>query len=210
LNVLRFWSKRRLFKITLMDPDNKTLILQSAREVFKKYGFRKTTLEDIASATGRGKSSLYYYFRNKEDIFEGVLEMEVGRLKTEFLAAVGSMSSARAKLRIYIIRRMELFRQLISFYPSFRNEFTEYYGYIEKIRAKYDKEEVEIISGILRDGIREKEFVIPDVELTAQVIIKAMKGFEFPWALQQEQAGMEHDIDSMLQVLFYGLVKRKK
>lgn len=183
-------------------------IIDRAREVFAKYGFRKTTLDDIASAVGKGKSSLYYYFKNKEEIFEEVIGQEVDKLKNEFLNAVNSVETPMQKLRVYIIRRMEMFHSLISFYPILRNEFAEYYSYIERIRAKYDEEEMVIIKSILQSGIDRKEFVIHNLDLTAQAIIKAMKGFEFPWAVEQDIQHIERDIDSLLEVLFYGLIKR--
>ena len=44
-------------------------ILRTAREIFSKYGYKKTTLDDIANAVRKGKSSLYYYFSSKEDCF---------------------------------------------------------------------------------------------------------------------------------------------
>jgi AcrR family transcriptional regulator len=191
-----------------MDNPIRQNILDRARDVFSKYGFRKTTMEDIAGAVGKGKSSLYYYFKNKEEIFEGVLEQEVEKLKNDFRDAIDSVDTPKKKLSIYILKRMEMFHQLIDFFPSFRHEFVEYYSYIEKIRVKYDNEELMIICGILQQGIDEGQFVNQNLELTAQAIIKAMKGFEFPWAMNQDVATMERDIDSLLEVLFYGIVKR--
>ena len=44
-------------------------ILRAAMELFTKYGIDKTTMENIAEAAGKGKSTLYYYFKTKEDVF---------------------------------------------------------------------------------------------------------------------------------------------
>jgi hypothetical protein len=38
----------------------------------------------------------------------------------------------------------------------------------------------------------------------------AMKGFEFPWSKEKDAGKIERDLDSLLDVLFYGLMKRKK
>ena len=43
---------------------NRESILKIAQEIFSKYGYRKTTLDDIANAVRKGKSSLYYYFKS--------------------------------------------------------------------------------------------------------------------------------------------------
>lgn len=183
-------------------------ILICAKGVFAKYGFRKTTLDDIASAAGKGKSSLYYYFKNKEEIFEEMIDREVESLKNGFISALDSAATPKEKLRKYILLRMELFNTMISFFPTFRQEFGEYLSYIEKIRVRYDAEEAKIIQSILQSGLEHGQFNIPNIELTTQAIIKAMKGFEFPWALEQEKNNMEKDIDSMLEILFYGILKR--
>jgi len=183
-------------------------ILDCARGVFAQFGFRKTTLDDIASAAGKGKSSLYYYFKNKEEIFEEMIDREINALKNDFITSINKEVTPKQKLRKYIILRMELFSTMMSYYPTFRQEFGEYLTYIERIRARYDAEEAEIIKSILMLGVEKGEFNLPKLDLTVQVIIKAMKGFEFPWALEQEKNDLEKDIDAMLDVLFYGIVKR--
>ncbi len=62
---------------------NRENILKIAREIFSKYGFKKTTLDDIANAVRKGKSSLYYYFESKEDLFQAVIMKEVDILGHE-------------------------------------------------------------------------------------------------------------------------------
>ena len=62
---------------------NRESILKIAREIFSKYGYKKTTLDDIANAVRKGKSSLYYYFESKEDLFQAVIMKEVEILAHE-------------------------------------------------------------------------------------------------------------------------------
>lgn len=45
------------------------LILDSALPVFARYGFQKTTMADIARATGISRASLYLAFNSKEELF---------------------------------------------------------------------------------------------------------------------------------------------
>lgn len=42
----------------------KEKILTGADMLFQKYGLTKTTMEDIAREAGKGKSTLYYYFKS--------------------------------------------------------------------------------------------------------------------------------------------------
>ena len=43
-------------------------ILRAAEALFQKWGLKKTTMEDIAKEAGKGKSTLYYYFKSKAEI----------------------------------------------------------------------------------------------------------------------------------------------
>ncbi|WP_136634929.1 TetR/AcrR family transcriptional regulator [Pseudooceanicola onchidii] len=53
----------------LSDTDEKRArILNAALSVFSLYGYRRTSMEDIAKGAGMSRAALYQHFRNKEDI----------------------------------------------------------------------------------------------------------------------------------------------
>ena len=61
----------------MIDIDKKRYeIVEIAKDIFARFGFKKTTVEEIAKAARKTKSSLYYYFNNKEEIFQAVIEHE--------------------------------------------------------------------------------------------------------------------------------------
>lgn len=53
------------------DPKRKQ-VLGAAFEAFTRYGFRRTSMADIADAAGMSRPLLYTMFRNKEDIFRSL------------------------------------------------------------------------------------------------------------------------------------------
>jgi TetR/AcrR family transcriptional regulator len=59
---------------TRIQAQNEELILKAALEVFSTYGFRGSTVDQIAANCGLSKPNLLYYFRRKEDIYVAVLE----------------------------------------------------------------------------------------------------------------------------------------
>ena len=67
----------------------KAKILEGADKLFQKYGLGKTTMEDIAKDAGKGKSTLYYYFKSKEEIKKGIeLAMANGAAGVSFFGKV--------------------------------------------------------------------------------------------------------------------------
>ena len=59
---------------TRIQAQNEELILKAALEAISAYGFRGTTVDQIAASCGLSKPNLLYYFRRKEDIYRAVLE----------------------------------------------------------------------------------------------------------------------------------------
>ncbi|PCJ10464.1 MAG: TetR family transcriptional regulator [Rhodobacteraceae bacterium] len=76
------------------DPKQKA-ILESAWAAFSTYGFRKTSMDDIARGAGMSRPALYLHYRNKEAIFCGLVEGHYGlafEQVAEALAATGSLT----------------------------------------------------------------------------------------------------------------------
>jgi len=187
----------------------KETILKAAQEVFSKFGYKKTTLDDIAKYIGKGKSALYYYFKSKEEIFEAVLEFEVNLLRDELFFALEKEKNPQSKLRIYILKRMELYHQVLNFYVAIQQEYMENIPVIERVRKKYDEQELKMISEIIEEGKTRGIFVAKNVQFTSSAIIMAMKGFEYSLSKEKDMNKLEEDIDQLLGILFYGLVIRK-
>lgn len=86
---------------TMNDPDPRILaILDAAFGVFISYGFRRTTMDDIARAAGMSRPALYTHFRNKEAIFRAYAELLRDRVLAEaraYLAAPGPVGDALAE-----------------------------------------------------------------------------------------------------------------
>ena len=56
------------------------LLVDVARQLFAKNGLENTTMNDIAQASGKGRRTLYTYFKSKDDIYYAVIETELERL----------------------------------------------------------------------------------------------------------------------------------
>ena len=59
--------------LTRIQQKNHTLIMAAGLEVFSQYGFRGSTLDQVAEAAGLSKPNVLYYFPSKEAIYTGLL-----------------------------------------------------------------------------------------------------------------------------------------
>jgi AcrR family transcriptional regulator len=183
-------------------------ILDAARSVFGKHGYKKTNIEDIARVCQRGQSSVYYYFKNKQDIFKAVIESEFNSLMTELREIIRSTSDPQQKLRLYLSSRMDKIKTVSNFYDTINNEYFEGVPFVEKLRKSYDREEFELISSILEEGKSRNIFHIEHTENVTQAIMSAMRGLEIPFFNKQIDIDINNRIEELLNVLFYGLLRR--
>ena len=183
-------------------------ILHAARSLFARYGLGKTTIDDIARSVRMGKGSLYYYFKSKEDLFKAVLDHEIGSLKEEINTAIEGVATPPEKMRTYLLGRMKGIRKFVNFYNTFSDDYLKHFAFVNTIRREYDAYEINTVASILHEGVESGLFGIKDVELTAYTIVSAAKGLEYDWALAADEAEIERNINKLLEVLFYGIMKR--
>jgi AcrR family transcriptional regulator len=183
-------------------------IIEIARTVFTHFGFKKTTMEEIAFASRKGKSSIYYYFSSKEDIFKAVVEKEAEELKEELRLSILTIDDPIERLKVYITVRMRKLKKLTNFYTALKSDYLGHLEFIEEIRKSYDKDEVKVVAGIIQDGIERGKFSVEDPQLSAVAIVTAMKGLEIPLFINKEHGNFENRLNNLINFLFYGIVTR--
>jgi len=87
-------------------------ILNSAASLFQKFGIKKATMEDIAMGAGMGKSTVYYYFKNKEAVYATVLKHEFDEFKEVVRCSMSDYHSAEQLVTIFI---KSVFRRIAGF-----------------------------------------------------------------------------------------------
>ncbi len=183
-------------------------IIRSAIIVFGKFGYKKATMDDIAVAVGKGKTGLYYYFKNKEDVFKAVIEKEANELANAISEAVNSSSNPVEKLKAYFFTRMNTLLKVSIFYEAMKSEVLDNLQFMNQTRLTYDKAELELVKQILYDGIKQEYFELKDVENSAITILTALKGLEIPFFVQNRNHDFEKNIESLFNLICFGLIKR--
>ena len=194
--------------MVVVKDDIRDQIVDTARGIFTRFGFRKTTMDEIAKAMRKGKSSIYYYFTSKEEIFKAVVDKESQTLREELISAINRTSDPREKLRNYVLTRMKVMKNVANFYDALKNEYLSHLDFVNKVREKYDRQEIKIVSDILEEGTAKKIFRIEDPELAAIAIVTALKGLEIPLFWSKANKNLEKRTDQLLEVLFNGILMK--
>ena len=192
----------------IMKMKKKENIVEMARSLFTRFGFNKTTVDEIARDSYVAKSTIYNHFNSKEEIFEQVIEKEASILFNEINTALENISDPFEKLRTYAITRMRHVKKLINLYSALNDEYLEHFEFIEKARKKSLEKEIKMIKSIFQEGIDQGVFEVLDLNLISFSIITSWKGLDFPWTKDIDLPDPLENINYLLDVLFNGIRKR--
>lgn len=183
-------------------------IVSISRQIFSKQGYKKTTMEEIANAVKKGKSSIYYYFESKEEIFKAVVWEEAKIFRRTVLKAINKSQDPKEKVKQYILSRMQTAVKVQNFLQALKDEDLKNLGFISHLNKIYDEEEIQLFTTILKEGTEQGFFEIHDINLAAIAIVTAMKGME-KTLFKPENAGvLNQRLEGIIHVVFYGIIKR--
>lgn len=191
----------------------KEKIGQAAIQCFARYGLEKTTLDDIAKSVGLNKASLYYYYKNKEDIFLEVAIAEGKQFISDLQGKTLQKKSTENRIQYYLQERMQYYLLVLN-----RNKITA--DNLQKILPRFFElynqvmlQEIAFMQGLLQEGVKQKEIAKTDTQKLAASIILVSDAVKHS---REQQALLRHEaIDSsymgfdqikfLVQLIFKGL-----
>lgn len=182
----------------------------AAQKLFQQYGLHKTTMEDIAKAMGRGKSTLYYYYKSKDEIFDAVITKEIDELFKKTRAAVEKVTSAEEKLKAYFSVSLKTVKSKANLYKIVRGEMLENLSQLGFLIKKFNTREIQSVKEILLLGINNEEFTPTfknDIELLAYSAVSALRSVAVDLAIEDKFPNWDERLNIVISLLLKGLKK---
>ncbi|HYK72028.1 MAG TPA: TetR/AcrR family transcriptional regulator [Pseudoneobacillus sp.] len=190
-----------------MSIDRKKLILDAATKSFSLFGYKATTMDQVAKLANVGKGTIYTFFKNKEELFDEIIKGLIQEMK---LAAEETYDES---LSFYENVHRSLYRILgfrkehqltIKLFQEEKEMGTpavlDVISTLEKMILNYIKERV--AQAIIRGDIKDC-----DPELTAFVMLKLYISLIFDWEKNHEPLDKEQILNLFRQYIFIGLSK---
>jgi AcrR family transcriptional regulator len=149
-------------------------IVNAATKLFSEKGYAQTTMSDIARASGLQQSSLYYWFRNKEQLLHETLL--VNRAPLKFIAEVGAGSGSPA-VKLYRLLRFDTmqlalspvdFNEIQRIAHAQRDEFHQFWTDYQRLK--------DWVADLIAAAISEGKFIDCDIPETAGLLLNFDEG----------------------------------
>ena len=197
-------------------PDLKRESILSAAQVqFSRYGFRRTSMADIAKETGVSRASLYSYFENKEEIFRSLAaslhERSLAEAENDLKGNATGFEEAGIATRVQaaLLARIAPFLALVAESPHGSEIYDENNRLCGDLVLSSSEQFVAMLTTALGAAARAGEIDLKRAGLTApataQLVVLAAGGLKQGAA---DVATFEKRIAGFVRVFFEGLVRR--
>jgi len=183
-------------------------ILEAARRVFAQKGYSGTSVEDIARAAGLAKGTLYLYYPSKREIYWAALKSGLSELADSLRRRVADARTAQAKVRTFMETKIFYFdnnRDFFKLYYAESGNVVRHPAYPAEIFEGLYRQQLDLLSLTLREGIRDKAVRRLNPEAAALAIMNVTRGAVVQRLLGKSQASIQEEVSFLFDLIWKGL-----
>ena len=181
-------------------------IFAAARRRIERYGYRHTTIEEIAADAGVAKGTVYLYYPGKEDLVVAIVSEMLERLEARMRAVAEGRGPAAARLERLLVDRVLHLRGECRRAP-------EGYALIHVMDGPLFDRAVRghmaanqaIVAGLVDEAVATGEFPPLDSTAAARAVLVAFHALQGPRFLAGERAPLAHLAATLARLLVQGL-----
>ena len=156
----------------------KEKIQQAAYKCVARFGFEKTTLEDIAKEVNLNKASLYYYYKNKEEIFLDVTTTETAKFVENLKTTTAEQEGITEQIFHYLYERSVYYLNLIQGVHISEESLRQVEGLFLEHMKEVETQEVLFLKGLIDNAIERKSLQSVDSQQLAYNFITLTSGIK--------------------------------
>ena len=188
-------------------------ILAAAKRLFQQYGLAKVTMDDVAKAIGKGRSSLYYYYKSKDEIFDAVLAIEIREMITAMAHAVDQVTGTEQKLHAFFYTKVEVLREKRAFFKTLdagmdADAFSNFQKAKIGLHALIIRQESALLEQVLTYGISRGELPkvsASEMETLIMVLLSSLRGLKRELELENDSRKITPSVNMFTRMVMHGL-----
>lgn len=186
----------------------KNQILDSAIDVFCKYGYSKVSMDDIAKAWGKSRTTLYYYYKNKLEIFEALALKGYNDVITYAAAGTSAEQNIETNLQEYMHRRFAKMLALVRDNEHIIQDVKDNIEVAKRLYTSLMEDEIRNIRNIIKWALHKNEIGSlhkDEIDLLSHVLVTTMRSYEEELVLFKHVQEINSKIDWLLRIVCKGL-----
>jgi len=162
-----------------MESEKRTQILSLAKKKFERFGFNKTTVDEIAKDASVSKRTLYQEFENKEKILEELLMFEALSVRKAILNQISKIVEPAEKLQTFIRLALKYLDQNPFIVSVLHDELGFFAPFLKDKPHIIETGIEEIFVNILKEGVEKGVFRKMDEKVVGHCIFLLFKNLTY-------------------------------
>jgi AcrR family transcriptional regulator len=189
--------------------------MRAAQDFVSVHGLAKVTMDDVAKAIGKGRSSIYYYYKSKDEIFDAVMRIEIDEMVSEMEKAIALAASVEDKLRGFFAAKLKASRGKGSFFTALEtgmdaDERSNFNQSKLVYHALMMKKEGALVTKILQDGVTAGELKTiskGQISTIVFILLSTLRGLKREMRIENDTRKIEPLAEQLTSMVMNGLYK---
>lgn len=188
-----------------MSINRKQDIIKAATQSFSSFGYKATTMDQVARLANVGKGTIYTFFKNKEELFNDIITTLIDDMENEAIQAISPEKSFKENLHdaLYKMLEFRLEHQLtIKLFEEDRDFGTPI---VQDGMKKLEASILTFIKEKIEKAIDKKEIKQCNPEITAFVLLKLYIALIVDWEKERKPLDKKEIANLFELYIFEGL-----
>jgi AcrR family transcriptional regulator len=188
-----------------MESEKRNQVLTLAKRRFERFGFTKTTVDEIAKDAGISKRTLYQEFESKEKILEELFMFEALSVRKVILNQIKKIVDPAERLQTYIRLAIKYLNHNPFIVSVLHDESGFFAPFLKDKPCIIEQGIEEIILNILKEGVKEGVFRKMDGKVVSRCIFLLFKGLTYGRSSPARPLGLSQT-NEFIHFVMHGVV----
>ena len=189
-------------------------ILAAARSLLEQRGPEAMTMEDIATAAGVAKGTVYLYFQSKDDLIQALIAQVGENLIQDVEASLEAPGTPPEKLSRMVSVLLEYLTRERLLFPIYARELLQgEQGSREGFRRRYQELEeqfVALVTGLFAEGIAAGHFIPANPRLLTFLVRGLIRATGYYQKAEGQADAAQEALPVILTLISSGLIREKQ
>ncbi|MEX3746444.1 TetR/AcrR family transcriptional regulator [Lysinibacillus xylanilyticus] len=187
--------------------DRRQEILEAAAKSFTLFGYKATTMEQVAKIANVGKGTIYTFFANKEILFQEIAMSLVRDMKAEADAVLDASAGFMENAHNALMRMLQFREKHLLFAKLLEEEKELRTPAVKQVLIRIETEILSYVAELIQRRIDKGEIRDCDAELVSYLLLKAYLAFIVDWQeLHGDIIPEEKILNLFKETIFRGLI----
>lgn len=167
-------------------------ILQTAQQLYQHHGIKKVTMDDVAKAVGKTRSALYYYFKNRDELFEAVMFSLVEEVKNDLESVMNREKELESKIHAFCFAKVKGVKKTRNFIAAIesgldKDDLSKFSGVMWKVHQKMMQAETALLKSVIQHSVAIREIPEPaadSLDTLLFVLLSSIRGIRRESAIE--------------------------